>query len=287
MTTQAQTMAPPKDKAVAFSRPEQVFEILNEAHRQKLQVLVRFSNDGKAVRGFVENVDKADLSLRIGGISVAGDDMLRGHDFVKVEFILLSKKLVFVSKIRARVTGKLMLSIPEKLVAIERRTNVRFRVPASHAAFIELPERRIDVARFDAPFVPPFMREQKNFIPRLRVDDVSLGGVAIFTRYTALADVLKADEEELTGTLYFPNHTPVQVPISIRWTKKTIAAVPAGKFDEVNRVISQKIKSSMASEPIQMKETYFRIGLQFSEVSKDLDGALRSFIRLVQTAESV
>ena len=279
--------SPQRDKAVAFTKREQVCEIISEANRLKLQVLMRTSNDGRAVRGMIEHVEIADGGIRIGSISPAGDELLKGQDFIKVEFILLSKKLVFVARVRARATGKILLAVPDKLVAIERRNNVRFRVPSTHAAFIELPDRKIDLARFDAPFVPYFLRDDVHSSARLRVDDVSLGGVACFTRFSAVSDLLRADEEGLMATVYFPNSSPVQVPVSVRWTKKTSANIPMGKFDMLQRFLASRIRSGNISEPFQMKETYFRIGIQFSEVSKDLDSTLRTFIRLVQTAESV
>ena len=103
MGARAQTQ--PRERAVAFSKPDQVLEILNEANRLKLQVLIKYSNEGKAVRGFVEGVDARDRTVRIGGISPAGDALLNGCDAVKIEFILLSKKLVFVSRVRSRIPG--------------------------------------------------------------------------------------------------------------------------------------------------------------------------------------
>ena len=278
--------APPRDKAVAFSQPEQVAEILREANRLRLQVLIKTSSAGKAIRGQLEYFDAAGKSMRIGSISPAGDALLRGHDFVKVEFILLSKKLVFVSPIRGRTNGKLMLGLPDKLVAIERRVNARFRVPQPNAAFLEFPDRRVDLTRFDAPFVPDFLLEDRSPIARLRIDDVSLGGVACFTRYPSVAELLKTEEDGVQALLYFPNTPPLQVPVSVRWTKKTTAPLQ-GKFEIFSRIIQQKLKPLVGTEDIEIRENFFRVGLQFSEVSKDLDAAIRSFIKLVQAAESV
>ena len=278
--------APARDKAVAFSQPEQIAEILREANRLRLQVLVKTSSTSKAVRGELQYFNVNDKRIVIGAISPAGDELLRGHEFVKVEFILLSKKLVFVSPVRGRAKGKLMLGLPDKLVAIERRVNARFRVPQTNAAFLEFPDRRIDLNRFDAPFVPEFMREDRSPIARLRVDDVSLGGVACFTRFPNVADLLKNEENGVHAVLYFPNTTPLQVPVSVRWTKKTSAPLQ-GKYGIFARMVQQKLRPAMGADEIEIRENYFRVGLQFAEVSKDLDAALRSFIKLVQTAESV
>lgn len=285
--TLGQEKSAPKEKAIAFSRPEQVLEILREVNRRKTQVLIKYSNDGKLVRGVVEDLLGAEGSLVVSGISSSGDSLLAPYKLVRIEFILLSKKIVFVSKIKQRVPGKILLAIPEKLVAYERRSNSRFRVPMSCAAFLEFSDRRIDLERFDAPFTPRFMRDDGSSAPRVRIDDVSLGGVACFTRYGAVADLFRADEDELKANLYLPSTAPLAVHVSVRWTKKTTAAVVHGNYDDFQRIVANRLKLLPSSDELQMRENFFRIGFQFTEVTSELDASLRAFMKLVQTAESV
>ncbi len=285
--TLGQEKSAPKEKAIAFSRPEQVLEILREVNRRKTQVLIKYSNDGKLVRGVVEDLLGAEGSLVVSGISSSGDSLLAPYKLVRIEFILLSKKIVFVSKIKQRVPGKILLAIPEKLVAFERRSNSRFRVPMSCAAFLEFSDRRIDLERFDAPFTPRFMRDDGSSAPRVRIDDVSLGGIACFTRYGAVADLFRADEDELKANLYLPSTAPLAVHVSVRWTKKTTAAVVHGNYDDFQRIVANRLKLLPSSDELQMRENFFRIGFQFTEVTSELDASLRSFMKLVQTAESV
>ncbi|MEY4065880.1 MAG: hypothetical protein RIR26_2088 [Pseudomonadota bacterium] len=284
---QGQVPSAPKEKAIAFSRPEQVLEILREVNRRKIQVLIKYANDGKLVRGVVEDLITDEGTLVVSGISTSGDALLAPYRLVRIEFILLSKKIVFVSEIRRRTAGKILLAIPDKLMAFERRANARFRVPISCAAFIEFCDRRVDLDRFDAPFVPKFMREDDSARPRIRIDDVSLGGVACFTRYTAVADAFRVDEDGLDAILYLPSTAPMIVNVSVRWTKKTTSSVVQGKYDDFQLIVASRLKLSSSSEEMQLKENFHRIGFQFTEVSHELDGALRNFIKLVQTAESV
>lgn len=278
---------PAKDRAVAFSKPEQIREILGEADRLKLPILIKYSLDGKAVRGFVDVFEFNEHSLLIAGISQQGDQLLKGFDVVKIEFILFSKKLVFVSPIRARAPGKIVVGLPDKLVAIERRTNQRFRVPPGMAAFVEFNEKKVDLSRFDAPFVPNFLRESRTATPHLRVDDVSLGGVACFTRFNAVSEQLRADEESLPAIIQFPAMAPISVAVTVRWSKKTISAVPPGRLDRFSQLMAARLKSYTGNDPLQMRETFYRVGLQFAEVSGELDAALRTFVRVVQASESV
>lgn len=285
--TLGQAKSAPKEKAIAFSRPEQVLEILREVNRRKTQVLIKYSNDGKLVRGVVEDILGSEGSLVVSGISSAGDALLAPYKLVRIEFILLSKKIVFVSKIKQRVPGKILLAIPEKLVAFERRSNSRFRVPIACAAFLEFSDRRIDLERFDAPFTPRFMRDDGSSAPRVRIDDVSLGGVACFTRYGAVADLFRADEDELKANLYLPSTAPLAVHVSVRWTKKTTAAVVHGNYDDFQRIVANRLKLLPSFDQLQMRENFFRIGFQFTEVTSELDASLRAFMKLVQTAESV
>jgi hypothetical protein len=239
------------------------------------------------VRGVVEDLLGAEGSLVISGISPSGDSLLAPYKLVRIEFILLSKKIVFVSKIKQRVPGKILLAIPEKLVAFERRANSRFRVPISCAAFLEFPDRRIELERFDSPFIPRFLRDETSSSARVRIDDVSLGGVACFTRYAAVADLFRADEDELKAHLYLPSTAPIPVHVSVRWTKKTTSAVMQGNYNDFQRIIANRLKLLPSGEEMQMRENFYRVGFQFTEVSSELDAALRAFIKLVQTAESV
>lgn len=285
MTGTDSTRGQNKQRAVSFTRPDQIAKILSEVSRLKIEVLIRYSNTGKAVRGIAEHFSPTESTLRVSGISSAGDELLKDYDRVRIEFVLLSTKLVFESQIRARAIGKVVLAAPAQLLSVERRRNARFKVPASHAAFVEFTEQKLDIMRFDAPFVPLFMMEERFLVPKLRIDDISLGGVACFTRYTAVARDLKPSEIGLNANVHFPGMQPISVPMTIRWMKKTVSALQNGQMPEIQRVFS-RFKGPNNEEP-QMKETYYRVGLQFSEVSQDLDAALRTYIHSVQTAESV
>jgi hypothetical protein len=121
----------------------------------------------------------------------------------------------------------------------------------------------------------------------VRIDDVSLGGVACFTRYGAVADLFRADEDELKANLYLPSTSPLAVHVSVRWTKKTTAAVVHGNYDDFQRIVANRLKLLPSSDELQMRENFFRIGFQFTEVTSELDASLRAFMKLVQTAESV
>lgn len=287
MSLPAQVATPQKQKAVAFTRLEQILKILSEVSRLKIEVLVRYSSTGKAVRGIAEHLSLKEKSFLVSGISPAGDDLLKGHDKVRVEFVLLSTKLVFDTVVRARVPGKIVLSIPTQLISIERRRNSRFKVPSNQAAFVEFADEHAEMSRFDAPFVPPFLCDEALLVPRLRVDDVSLGGLACFTRYSAVSSLLKPSEVGVMGKIFFPDLPPMLVPVSIRWIKKTLNAVPAGRYPNLTLTLSSRTKSVNVAPDLNLKETYFRVGLQFAEVSQELDAALRKFIHSVQTAESV
>lgn len=286
MTGHVASQSPPKQKAVAFTQPEQIGKILAEVTRLRIEVLLRYSNTGKAVRGIAEIFNAPEKSFLVSNISAAGDELLRNHDKVRVEFVLLSTKLVFDAQIRARAAGKIVLGTPTQLVSIERRRNSRFKVPSTQAAFVEFADETVDVTRFDSPFVPKFLLDGATVVPRLRVDDVSLGGIACFSRYSSVAQLLKPSEFGVMGQIYFPNMAPLPVPVSIRWVKKTVNAVPLHKYPSLARTMNGRGKQSPTVDT-NLKETYFRVGLQFAEVSQELDAALRRFIHTVQTAESV
>lgn len=274
------------EKAVVFSQPNQIAEILREVERLKFNVLIRYSRTGKAVRALFSGLSMSSGHVSLAGISNEGTAVLAQSKAIKIEFILLSKKIIFVSEVVSRGQGKIVIKVPEKVIAIERRSNVRFKVPATHAAFIDFPEKKYDQNDPEAPFVPQFLSNRFTCIPRLRIDDVSLGGVAGFTRYGAIQRCLKGLDEQLEATLFFPNSYPLRVPVSIRWSKKTILNDTTGQFETLSRMIA----GACGQDPeydLKIKESYYRLGIQFSEVSKDLDVVLRHFMKKIQQADSI
>lgn len=283
-TATPEAAAQAKSKAIAFTQPAQIEKILTEVCQLKIDLLMRMPNAAKSVRGVAEIYNSSDKGLVIGGISPAGDDLLRTIDVVRVEFVLLSTKLTFDTRIRARTNGKIILQCPTKMLSIERRLNSRFKVPTSHAAFVEFPDSRMDIARFDSPLIPRFMMQERLLVPKLRVDDVSLGGFACFTRYASVAQLFRASDLVLNGVVSFPNMAPLQVPIMMRWIKKTTTSIDAHRYPNLRRVVASRIKSQ---NELSLREVYYRIGLQFAEVPQELDAALRAFVYAVQTAESV
>lgn len=278
------------EKAIVFSKPNQIIEILAEAEKLKLPVLLKYTNDGRAVRGFIERADiKGENGLRIGGISAAGDAVLASYDVIKVEFVLLSKKLYFVTKIRARTTSRILVNVPEKLYAVERRRNARFTIPNGVSAFMEFEGLNVDLSRFDAPFNPDFTFANKTNTIRLKLDDISLGGTALSTRFPAIAETLKPTGDEfISAKLFLPKSLPIQIPVAVRWSKKSTIRILSNKHEEMCRILTSKI-TDLGFRPadIQFNEIYHRYGIQFAEISNELDGALRDFIHVCQTAESV
>src|SRR5690606_26038004 len=97
---------------------------------------------------------------------------------------------------------------------------------------------------------------------------VSLGGIACFTRYAAIAQLFRASDLILNTHVFFPSKAPLQVPVTMRWIKKTTTSVDTHKFPNLRRVVASRLKSQ---SELSLRETYYRIGLQFSEVSQELD----------------
>ena len=61
----------------------------------------------------------------------------------------------------------------------------------------------------------------------------------------------------------------------------------AGRFEVALRILHGRYRAFLTEGDMVPKETYYRLGLQFHEVSSELDTTLRQFIRRVQTSESV
>jgi hypothetical protein len=289
-------MTPPQqpgkagEKTLVFSKPQQIVEILTEADRLKLPILIRYTNDGKAVRGFVERADlNNERGLRIGGISDAGDSVLARYDVVKIEFVLLSKKIFFISRIRARTPSRLLVSTPEKVYAIERRLNARFPVPKGMTALVRFDKVPVDQSRFDAPpslnIVEPTLLQPSSLL----IHDISLGGAALTTRYGGVAQNFAPDQKILEAQFCFPRIPPITAPVTIRWVKKISMRIDPESIPETAHTIEERLTAlpTLRNTKLEYNDVVHRFGIQFSEISSELDAALRLFINQAQTAESV
>ncbi len=284
----AQTQSPARERAIVFSNEEQISHILAEAADLGVQVLIRIpGGDGRAVRGTLESMEQDRVSLHVAGISHQGEQILEALDQAVVEFVLLSKKIVFFSKFRGRAPGKVSLSIPSQVYAIERRSTARVRVPATRPAIVRIPALLAPLERFDSPFLPSHLRGTMGDVPaQMRVDDISLGGVACYTRYTAVAEALRAGNEPVSLTIQFPGSLPLEAPVTIRWVKKTTRPLDPAVAQEVWSLLGGK--SPLPQEKVAViKESFTRVGIQFLEVSQELDTRLRYFIRELQLLGSV
>jgi c-di-GMP-binding flagellar brake protein YcgR len=289
-TSPAARPAVKSEKAIVFSRPEQIIEILKEAEKLQLQVLIRYSNDGKAIRGVIERAHiMTENGIRISSISPAGDAVLASCEAVKVEFVLLSKKLYFVTRIRARSSGKILVQPPEKLYAVERRRNARFAIPNGIAAFMEFDDLHIDSTRFNSPFNPDITGKSKKHHIRLKLDDISLGGSALMTRFAHISNVIKPSGDAiLSAKLFLPKLPPIVVPVGVRWIKKSTSCLLPGTHDDMRQIVVNRIvtQTNRTTDP-QFTEIIHRYGTQFAEVSEELNNSLRDFINICQTAQSV
>lgn len=267
---------------LTISLDERIENLLLEIGRHNLPVLLRFSENGKIVRGFIEQIDEDNFSILVGGISKAGDNALKSYDVLHVETVFLSAKLVFKTSVRGRSAGKIILSRPEKITVIERRNTRRFAVPLELAIFADFLDIRFAIGRLDSPIVSIKNRSRPFAAPHLRIDELGMGGFAVVTRFPAALENLKQNGKEHKISLLFPKSEPIVSSVTVRWVKKTTNALDLsdghGKLDAL---LKKKLKADLKGKELTYKESYYRAGLMFSHVSKELDAALRNHIELV------
>lgn len=271
--------------AIAFTKPNQISEILSEACRLGISVLVRYSQTGKAIRGSMQVIEEDLTSLKLGGISDAGMQLLAQAPNVRVEFVLLSKKLVFVSRVLERSGGQIKLAFPTKIVSTERRQNARFRVTQSHAAFLDFPQLFVPVGPLDAPWVPTASRDKSSAAVRVRIDDISLGGLSCVTRFAAIAALWKAGPEEVLGHLVLPSSPVIPCSFTIRWVKKTVAPLAQDQFPQLQEVLVGRVGGGGA--PLEFKDIFTRCGCQFVDAKPEMEAALKQYLRDLQMAQSI
>jgi len=273
-------------KVVIFTQPDQIEHILAEAVRLKSVVFIRFSDKSKAVRGLLCSIDSEKKTYGLSEISLEGARLLLDYPTVRIELILFSKKLSFVSSIVDRTRDRIYLQFPIKLLFIERRAKTRFKFPKNISSFVEFPEFIIDGDDPDGPYVPTIPYGPANSVVqgRMRMEDISLEGGSCLTRYFAFAKNLKTQGEKKTILLHLPYKPVFPLLVSVRWFKKTVMVLS----DDRRKALAALLSSAHLEKDMEnFRDIVYRVGFQFLNTSPECHETITRFCNEIQTSDFI
>jgi hypothetical protein len=252
------------------TNPERIIRVLQKIASGGLSVQIRaLKQPETAVKGRAVESGSLTVSngVRIGGISEKGRAHLQNfaHDGVQVEFVLMSTKVVFSSRVIEFVGNQLLLSIPDSLTSIERRKDARFPITVSTRAYLQLQDWFTDTKD---PTCPPFFEYQRDFATLLHVGDVSVGGLSIVSRFPFVCKALQRGAVVDRCALILPLTSPIIAPIEVRWVKR----------------LRERISDYNGEERTMRM---YKFGIQFVNPQPELELELRKFMARLAVAEAI
>ena len=244
--------------------------ILQKVSENGLPVLIRgASQPDTAVKA--RAAAPKDLStsngMRLANISTNGRIHLAMHsnNGVQVEFVLMSTKVVFNTKVLMLEENAMIVEFPKVLVTIERRKDGRFPMNPQLRSCVRLPNWRPDIRDITSP---PYFEYQKDQVALIQVGDISLGGISLSTRFPSVSRALSRDSVINRAQVIFSLATPVMCNLEVRWVKKI--RDNTGDSDGINRI-----------------SRLYKFGIRFVEPSSELITSLQTYIQKLSQAEAI
>lgn len=259
-----------QEQNIKISNPERVLRILQRVAQGGLSILVRdLSQVETAVKGRAGS--SASVSrmngFTISGLSDRGRSYLMSHleATLQIEFVLMSTKVVFQSKILKVDGNSVMVALPEVLTSMERRKDARYVVTPNARAFVRVDHWHPEQSD---PTVIPFFEYQRDNASLLSAGDVSNGGLSIVSRFPSVCKVLQRGSVLEQSALVLPLERPIPAMLEVRWVKRIRDSV-------------QDIQGNMRTVRI------YKFGIQFLNPSEQLQSEIQKFMAKLAVAEAI
>ena len=252
---------------------DRILRILKKVAQANMQVYLRWPKDpSTAVKGILSEVIKInkplgqfEYTIKVADISVKGNRFLSSKDQIQIEFVLMSTKIVFASRVISRDSSAIIFGMPKQLLSIERRKDSRYKSIPNFMSYMKLGIHQADAQ--DATASPVFSPYQK-LAGILTIDDVSLGGISVSTNFPSILRVAKRGVMDENAVLTLPLQRPIACSIEIRWLKKS----------------TEQIRDSEG----KIRETLIiKMGLKFTASNQELEDKLKVYISQLTKAVAI
>jgi hypothetical protein len=250
-------------KVVKITGQERIISAFRNICRANLSILLRHNNDKTlAVRGKTAGLDltvAGEVSINglfINEVSENGIAYLKNAKEIQAEFIMMSMKVVFFTTIIQMTKNSIWISIPEQLMSLDRRKNLRVNTKPEIMAFYSSP---LSQGHQDLTWVPHFSQYQ-SFNNRIKIFNVSMGGICLTSNFPGVEKLFTIYPEHKNGFLHLPMLQPLPISVKIKWIKKIPKTI-----EEAGGNFYTKID--------------YRIGCEFYDLSDQAKSSVITFIQ--------
>jgi hypothetical protein len=203
-----------------ITNPERVQRILRRISEANSRVLIRIpSNPKLAIKANIVGFAKLDGMdyLQLMNISIKGRKLLKTESSIRVEFIMMSTKVIFSTLLGKIEQEAVYIRVPNTLISLERRKNSRYNTLPDAPAYLKL--GRLNFLAPNEVTRPTFdiYSQVKN---QYYVGDISPGGLSLISYFPEVNYALENGFVDDSALIYLPMKSPISIGIEVRWCKK-------------------------------------------------------------------
>jgi len=262
-----------QENKVKITNSDRVARILSKICQANLQVFVRAQDNlSLAVKAKASNIlsvklsgDNRVLTLRLSNISEQGMNYLCQKKKIRIEFIMMATKVMFVSQLVKTEQNTILVTFPKSLVSIERRKNARFSTNENALGYLKVGIWKPDMSDQTASPTYPQYRDIRGY---LALADISLGGVCVQTRFPSVCQELTRGRIDESSKLILPMQAEIPIRFEVKWVKK------------IREHISEPDEES---RPV----TSYKFGCEFFGHADDIAIGIKQFMSQITQSEAI
>ena len=172
----------------------------------------------------ISTPESSDKYLSITGLSADGIGHLKTCPLITVEFVLLSTKIVFASRIVHQRGETIRIRFPRQIYNVERRKAMRHDTSETFPAFMEL--SFLKETGEDPMLCRPAFPQYKHLESMVRIENLSLGGVCFTSRFPELIGQIQLGFRDEHAMIQLPMQDRTKAPVIVRWIKTVRQETP-------------------------------------------------------------
>ena len=226
-------------KTVKITNIQRIIRIFRKICQSKMQVLVREpQNTSIAVKGKAFDLqtlyygDHKKIGLILCDVSSKGLRYLFDKNFVQLEFVMLSSKILCNCQIIQIKDAEIIISLPKALYSTEKRKNTRYKTHQEAPAFLKL---SLWKNLQDDMLSPPFFYQHRHLFKLLPISDISFGGVCFISHFPSMSKYLEKGIIDQNAFILLPMTPPIPIKLVVRWMKTVKEHVRVTSLESISK----------------------------------------------------
>ena len=213
-----------ESRQLKITNPQRIIRIFSKICQSRLHVFLRASpSSSVVVKGRAMDLIQFEPekgaqipAFSVGELSEKGTKYLFDKDFMQIEFVMTSTKVVCTGEILRIRKGHVVFSLPVSMTSVERRENARYKTSERISGFVGL---SVWQPGLDDHLSGPVFAHHRQFANLLPLADLGMGGFCLRSMFPAPLKYIQKGETDSRAVFHLPMAPPFSLPVQFRWIK--------------------------------------------------------------------